>query len=289
MNERIITNLLIERFAYFLQEQEKSKTTIDKYVRDLKKLKNFTGSENLTKLMVISYKDHLLKKSKLYKTSSINSFIVAANQFFEYTGWTDLKIKTFKLQKKIFLSETNELSKKEYKKLLETARQLGKHKIGAIIETICATGIRVSELSAISVQAVRKGYSVVYNKGKERQIIFPRSLQVKLLQYARINNIRTGIIFRTSRHNPIDRTWIWREMKKLCQQAGVDKAKVFPHNLRHLFARTYYSMFKDIVKLSNILGHSNTNTTMIYLRDPYTIHNNQMEQLNLTLQPPIST
>ena len=279
MNRRI-TKVLINEYKIHLYEQEKSAATIAKYLRDLQKLEVFAGGRELTKLLVIEYKEHL-KGSSAYKTSSINSFIVAANRFFEYMEWYDLKIRTFKIQKEAFMPENKELSKGEYKKLVKTAFAQGKNRIGMIVQTICATGIRVSELSAITVSAVKKGVATITNKGKERQILIPRDLQVKLLHYIRKNDIRSGLVFRTSGGNAVDRTWIWREMKKLCVQAEVDKDKVFPHNLRHLFARTFYTLYKDIAKLADMLGHSSIETTRIYLKESFSQHRKQLDQMDL--------
>ena len=174
------------------------------------------------------------------------------------------------------MPENKELTKAEYKKLIETAKEQGKGKIGMLIQTICATGIRVSELSAITVAAVKKGVAAIYNKGKERQILIPRDLQVRLLDYIRKNDIKKGSVFQTSKGKAVDRTWIWREMKKLCEKAGVEKDKVFPHNLRHLFARTFYTLYKDIAKLADILGHSSIETTRIYLKESYVEHQKQL-------------
>lgn len=150
-----------------------------------------------------------------------------------------------------------------------------------IIQTICATGIRVSELSAITITSVKRGMATIYNKGKERQVLIPRDLQVRLLRYIRVEGIKKGMVFQTSRGNAVDRTWIWREMKKLCSDAGIDQDKVFPHNLRHLFARTFYSLYKDIAKLADILGHSSIETTRIYLKESYNEHRKQLENMNL--------
>lgn len=281
--DRRITEELINDYKIYLLEQEKSKSTIAKYLRDLQKLVDYAGDRELTKLQVIEYKEQL-KSSDDYKTSSINSFIVAANRFFEYMEWYDLKIKTIKVQKEAFMPENKELSKDEYKKLVGTAFVQGKTKIGMIVQTICATGIRVSELSAITVSAVKKGVATINNKGKERQILIPRDLQVKLLHYIRKLDIKSGMIFRTSGGKAVDRTWIWREMKKLCEQAGVDKDKVFPHNLRHLFARTFYTLYKDIAKLADMMGHSSIETTRIYLKESFSQHRKQLDRMDLMVE-----
>lgn len=280
---RQITEELLEKYRIYLYEQEKSGATIQKYMCDLKKLMEFAEGRELNKLLVINYKDYL-RNEKEYKTSSINSFLVAINRFFDYMEWYELKVKTFKVQTETFMPENKELSKKEYKRLVKVAMQKGKSRIGMIIQTICATGIRVSELSAITVLAVKRGMATVYNKGKERRILIPRDLQVRLLWYLRINGIKNGLVFQTVSGKAVDRTWIWREMKKLCEDSDVDREKVFPHNLRHLFARTFYSFYKDIAKLSDMLGHSNIETTRIYLKEPYTKYLKHLEKLDLMVE-----
>ena len=278
--ERAITEEMLRNYEAYLQEQEKSKATIKKYMCDLQKIVDFIGEKKLSKLMMIEYKEHL-RIQKAYKTSSINSFLVAANRFFEFMGWYELKVKTFKIQKEAFMPENKELSKEEYRSLVKAALKQGKTKIGLIIQTICATGIRVSELSAISVGAVKKGVATIYSKGKERQILIPRVLQVRLLHYIRKMGIKNGLVFQTSRGNAVDRTWIWREMKKLCEYTGVAQDKVFPHNLRHLFARTFFMLYKDIAKLADMLGHSSIETTRIYLKESFSEHRKQLERLDL--------
>lgn len=277
-----ITKAMLDEYKAYLYEQEKSKATIQKYMCDLKKLVEFVDDKEMSKSLAIQYKEYL-KDNEGYKTSSVNSFLVAANRFFEFMGWYEFRVKTFKLQKEVFMPQSNELSKGEYKQLVETAFGNGKIRIGMIIQTICATVIRVSELSAITVSSVKSGMATIYNKGKERMILIPRDLQVKLLGYTRKQKIKHGIVFKTSKGKAVDRTWIWREMKKLCDIAGVERKKVFPHNLRHLFARTFYSIYKDISKLADILGHSSVETTRIYLKESYIEHQKRIEKLNLII------
>lgn len=275
-----ITSELLEKYENYLYEEEKSPATIQKYMRDLSKLSSFANGREISKQLVIEYKQHLRDAGE-YKTSSINSFLVAANRFFEYMDCYELKVKTFKMQKETFVPETRELSKEEYKKLVRAAEQSGKIRISMIIQTICATGIRVSELPAITVQAVKRGMATIRCKGKERQILIPRELQVRLLRYIRRQGIRRGVVFRTRGGKAVDRTSIWREMKKLCEEARVNSDKVFPHNLRHLFARTFYGMYQDIVKLADMLGHSNIETTRIYLKESYSEHQKQLQNMGL--------
>ncbi len=279
---RKITKEILEKYRAHLFEEEKSAATINKYMCDLKKLQDFAGGRELSKFLVIAYKESLRREGR-YKTSSINSFLVAANRLFEYQGWHDLRIKTFKIQKEIFVPEDRELSKDEYKILVRVAKEEGKERLALILQTICATGIRVSELSSITVAAVRNGVATIYNKGKERQVLLPRHLQAKLLQYMKRVGLERGIVFRTSKGRAVDRTNIWREMKGLCEKAGVNPKKVFPHNLRHLFARSFYQIGRDIAKLADILGHNSIETTRIYLKESYSTYREQLERIELLI------
>lgn len=278
--ERKITEKVLSEYRKYLYEEEKSSATIKKYICDLKKLQNYVEGKELTKALIIEYKEYLRKDGR-YKTSSINSFLVAANRLFEYLGWYDLRVKTFKIQKESFVPENKELSKEEYKKLVRAAKRLGRERIALILQTICATGIRVSELSAITVATVRKGEATIHNKGKERQILLSRDLQIKLIRYMKKQGIRHGAVFQTAAGKAVDRTSIWRDMKKLCKEAEVDEEKVFPHNLRHLFARTFYRIDRDIAKLADILGHSSIDTTRIYLRESGNKCRKQLESMKL--------
>ncbi len=279
---RKITKEILEKYRAHLFEEEKSAATINKYMCDLKKLQDFAGGRELSKFLVIAYKESLRREGR-YKTSSINSFLVAANRLFEYQGWHDLRIKTFKIQKEIFVPEDRELSKDEYKILVRVAKEEGKERLALILQTICATGIRVSELSSITAAAVRNGVATIYNKGKERQVLLPRHLQAKLLQYMKKVGLERGIVFRTSKGRAVDRTNIWREMKGLCEKAGVNPKKVFPHNLRHLFARSFYQIGRDIAKLADILGHNSIETTRIYLKESYSTYREQLERIELLI------
>lgn len=277
---RKITEDLLEQYRRYLYEEEKSEATIQKYMCDLRKLQAYAGEGEINKEMMIQYKEKL-RGDMQYKTSSVNSFLVAANRFFAYMGWHELKVKTYKVQRETFLPEERELTKWEYKRLVQTAEKTGHIRIAMILQTICATGIRVSELQAVTVAAVKRGMAVIYNKGKERKIILPRRLQVKLLYYIRKNGIRQGSVFCTSKGRPVDRTYIWREMKKLCGLAKVNPEKVFPHNLRHLFAKTFYQMNRDIAKLADLLGHSSIETTRIYIKTSMLEYRKQLEKMEL--------
>lgn len=262
---RVITEKLLKRYQEYLYEQEKGSATIQKYIRDLQKLLAFTGGEELTKKRMIEYKEEL-KNCHKYKTSSINSYLVAANRFLEYMGWYDLRVKTFKMQTEAFLPEKRDLTKEEYKRLVKAAEDAGKIRLSLLLQTICATGIRVSELEMITVKAVKSGTANIYNKGKERQVLIPQSLQKKLLYYIQKKGVKRGTVFCTSSGKAMDRSNIWKEMKSICEAARVKKEKVFPHNLRHLFAKIFYGLGKDMGKLADILGHSSIETTRIYIR-----------------------
>lgn len=279
---RVITEKVLSEFKLHLQEEEKSPATIEKYICDLYKLHKFMRGREVTKIRMIEYKEYL-RETGNYKMSSINSFLVAANCLFEYLEWFDLKVKTFKIQQEIFVPENKELTREEYKRLVKMANRKGKRRIALIIQTICATGIRVSELPALTVESVKRGTAVVYNKGKQRQILMPRALQVALLRYIRENQLKRGMVFCSSRGKALDRSYIWREMKSICSDANINKDKVFPHNLRHLFARSFYQMNKDIAKLADMLGHSRIDTTRIYIKASSLEHRRELEALDLVV------
>ncbi len=279
--EIIITKRLIEEYAEYLRMEEKSKNTIDKYVRDIKVLYAFIGEKPVSKELALDYKEHLLEAN--YAVSSINSIIASMNSFFIFIGLEHIKIKVIKEQKQIFCSEEKELTKAEYTRLVNAAAHNDNKRLSLIIETICCTGIRVSELRFITVEAVQKGEAVVCCKGKRRSVFIVKNLRKKLLQYAKEEIIKTGQIFITRNGNSVSRTNIWRDMKKLCQDAKVNPKKVFPHNLRHLFARVFYGIEKDIAKLADILGHSSINTTRIYIISTGSEHRQRMENMRLVI------
>ena len=264
-----------------LKNEEKSENTIDKYIRDVRAFATYVGNAEITKETVISYKNNLLSES--YAARSINSMVASINSLFSFLGWTDLKVKSIKLQRQIYCSEEKELTKAEYMRLINTAKQKGNERLNLLIQTICGTGIRVSELQYITVEAVKCGEAVVSLKGKTRSLFIVRELQKKLLRYAAEQRITPGAIFITRNGKPMSRTNIWREMKSLCEQAGVNPQKVFPHNLRHLFARTFYGIEKDIARLADILGHSSINTTRIYIITTGNEHRQRMENMRLII------
>ena len=281
MKGRILTDKQIAAFAVFLKSEEKSQNTVEKYIRDVRAFLACVGEAEITKEMVIAYKNKLLSEN--YAARSINSMLASLNGLFSFLGWTDLKVKSIKLQRQIYCPEEKELTKAEYMRLVHTAKQKGNERLNLLIQTICGTGIRVSELQYITVEAVKCGEAVVSLKGKTRSVFIVRELQKKLLRYAAEQKIISGSIFITRNGKAMSRTNIWREMKSLCEQAGVNPQKVFPHNLRHLFARTFYGIEKDIAKLADILGHSSINTTRIYIITTSNEHRQRMENMRLII------
>ena len=250
-------------------------------MRDVQAFVVHLNGAEVTKEVVVSYKNKLLSKS--YATRSINSMLASLNSLFLFLGWADLKVKSIRLQRQIYCSEEKELTKAEYMRLVNTAKQKGNERLNLILQTICGTGIRVSELQYITVEAVKCSEAVVSLKGKTRSVFIVKELQKKLLRYAAEQKIHSGCIFITRTGKPISRTNIWREMKGLCEQAGVNPQKVFPHNLRHLFARIFYGIEKDIAKLADILGHSSINTTRIYIISTGDEHRRRMEHMRLII------
>ena len=281
MKGRILTSKAVQSFKKYLREEEKSANTIEKYLRDVRAFAEYLGGAEVTKEAVIAYKSKLLAES--YAVRSINSMLASLNGLFSFLGWTDCRVKSIKLQRQIYCPEEKELTKAEYMRLVNTAKQKGNERLNLILQTICGTGIRVSELQFITVEAIKCGEAIVSLKGKTRSVFLVKELQKKLLRYAAEQGISSGTIFITRTGRPMSRTNIWREMKGLCEQAGVNPQKVFPHNLRHLFARVFYGIEKDIAKLADILGHSSINTTRIYIISTGDEHRRRMEHMRLIL------
>lgn len=281
MKGRILTSEAIQSFKKYLREEEKSENTIEKYIRDILAFMDFAGEDKISKETVIAYKDKLFSES--YAVRSINSMLASLNCLFSFLSWMDCRVKSIKLQRQIYCPEEKELTKAEYMRLVNTAKQKGNERLNLILQTICGTGIRVSELQYITVETVKSGKAVVSLKGKTRTVFIVKELQKKLLRYAAEQGIISGAIFITRTGRPMSRTNIWREMKGLCGQAGVKPQKVFPHNLRHLFARVFYSIEKDIAKLADILGHSSINTTRIYIISTGNEHRRRMENMRLII------
>ena len=265
MKGRFITAKVIAEFKEHLILEERSEITIEKYIRDVKAFSAYTQNAAVTKETVIAYKKHLQEN---YAVRSVNSMLASINSLFAFLGWHDLKVKSLKLQQQVFCPEDKELTKAEYTRLCRSAERKHNERLNLILQTICGTGIRVSELQFITVESVKNGETVVNCKAKTRSVFIVKKLKQKLLRYAAEQNIKSGMIFVTRTGKTISRTNIWREMKALCAEANVDPGKVFPHNLRHLFARVFYGIEKDIAKLADILGHSSINTTRIYIISP---------------------
>ncbi len=280
MKRKIITAKTIAEFKEHLILEERSTATIEKYIRDVKAFSAYMQNAAVTKETVITYKKHLQEN---YAVRSVNSMLASINSLFAFLGWHDLRVKSLKLQQQVFCPEKKELTKAEYTRLCRTAQHKGNKRLNLILQTICGTGIRVSELQYITVEAVKNGEAVVNCKAKTRSVFIVKELKQKLLCYAAEQGIKSGMIFVTRTGKPVSRTNIWREMKALCEEANVNPGKVFPHNLRHLFARVFYGIEKDIAKLADILGHSSINTTRIYIISTGTEHRRRMENMHLIL------
>ena len=249
-------------FRNYLLEEERSAATIEKYGRDvLSFLSWLSDREEISKEVVVGYKQAIIGK---YKTTSANSMLVSVNRFLDFIGKNDCQVKLFKIQRNPFRKKDKELTKEEYNRLILAAKAKSSSRLFLMIQAICSTGIRVSEHRFITREALERGRITIYNKGKERVVFLPKKLKKCLLQYCRQNGIYSGPVFVTKNGTPVNRCNVWAEMKALCKEAGVSPEKVFPHNLRHLFAVTYYRMQKDIVHLADILGHSNIEYTRIY-------------------------
>ena len=273
-----ITEKIIAKFKEYLICEEKSQATVDKYIRDVIFFMNWLNGESVSKAMVLKYKQELTEK---YAPASVNAALSSLNSFFIYNEWYDCKVKALKIQRQIFAERSKELTKSEYERLLTAAKQKKNERLYYLMQTICSSGIRVSELSAITIEAIKNRKANINCKGKMRVVLLPKELCKMLTEYAKEQKITSGPVFITKTGKPLDRSTIWKMMKALCESAGVDREKVFPHNLRHLFARTYYSIQKDIVRLADILGHSSVNTTRIYTMETYDVHLRQIQGLGL--------
>ena len=264
----------IEFFKCELELNEKSEATIKKYVRDIKEFIDYIGNSEIDKEHLIAYKNKLISE---HKPATVNVKIIAINRFLSYIEKDNCKIKLLKIQEQIYANEEKELTIDEYKRLIEVSKS---ERIGLIIKTISSTGIRISELKYITVDAVIRCKAEINLKGKNRIILIPTVLRKLLLDYINDNDIQSGSVFITKTGKPIDRSNIWKEMKRLCVKAHVDKTKVFPHNLRHLFARIFYEEEKDIVRLADVLGHSSINTTRIYTMEAGKKHIEVLERVS---------
>ncbi len=267
----------ITEYEGYLIEEEKSRATIEKYLRDIRAFQGFLCGRTPEKREVIAYKKHI---AQAYAPASVNSMLVSVNCFLKFIGRAECCVKLLKIQRQIFANEKKELSTVEYRRLLAAARDT---RLALVIQTICETGIRVSELQYITVEAVYEGKAVVDCKNKARIIFIPSPLRKVLLQYIKKAGLHAGHVFITKNGKPLSRSNIWREMKALCARANVAADKVFPHNLRHLFARTFYAVERDIVRLADLLGHSSIDTTRIYTRETGTSHICCLERIHRRL------
>lgn len=263
-----------------LRDQERAENTVKQYTNHLRSFSLWLEGRALTKQELIRWKQQM---SEQYSAATVNAMLAAINGFLRFMGWSDMIVKLLKIQKSLFCDEEKELNYQEYEKLVQVANKRGDLRLSLLIQTICATGIRVSELKFITVEAVRKGKTEVFNKGKRRIIFLPEKLRRVLKRYIQKQKIDSGAVFITRTGRPLDRSNIWRSMKNLCLEAGVDSSKVFPHNLRHLFARKFYAQEKDTYRLADILGHTNINTTRIYTMESGWTHAKQINRLDLVL------
>lgn len=272
----------LAQFKEYLISQERSEATIKKYLHDVSVLAEYTRGSFSSKKQLINFKEGLLARG--YAVSSINSMLAAINQFLCFIGRSEWKLHFLKVQRTTFSYKKKELTREEYERMVETAIQQKNEQLAMLLQTICATGIRVSELRGITVEAVRRGHGQILSKGKLRQILLPEELCKSLREYCALKNIRSGCIFITRGGRPLDRSNVWRMMKRIAKLANVKPQKAFPHNLRHLFAYTYYGQYKDIVRLADILGHSSVDTTRIYTSRSGDEQQQQMNDLHLVIR-----
>ena len=279
MKTVILTPRRLAAFRAHLWQEEKSRATVEKYLRDMAQFARFSENRPVSRELAIVWKRHL--ESRGYAVRSINSMLVSLNRLMDFLHLPECKVKTLRIQRQTYRAAEQELSREEYLRLLDAAR--GRRQLRLIIETICATGIRVSELRHFTAEAARQGEVTIHCKSKVRTILIPGRLRKKLLDFARQRGIDSGPLFLARGGKPLDRSTIWRQMKSLCARAGVNPGKVYPHNLRKLFARTFYAMEKDIAKLADILGHSSIETTRIYIMSTGREHLRKLERLGLVI------
>ncbi|PWM51306.1 MAG: integrase [Bacillota bacterium] len=278
MNDHRLTHEQITAYGLYLRREEHAPGTIEKYLRDIRAFAAWTENRPVTQELAAAWKEHLLATG--HSPGTVNSMLAALNSLFRFLDW-NIQVKFLKIQRKLFRDQARELTREEYDLLVSTARASGKERLALLMEAICATGVRVSEVRYLTVEAARAGQADISLKGKIRTILLPGKLCRKLLKYARKNKIASGEIFITRSGKSMSRRQIWAEMKALCRAAGVDPRKVYPHNLRHLFARIFYKSCKDIARLADVLGHSSIETTRIYLVTTGAEHTRQLERLGL--------
>ena len=281
-----ITDEMIDQYGQYLREEERSHATVEKYLRDVRKFREYlclsgrneSNSNGFNKETVLQYKQYL---NEHYKTTSANSMLAAINSFFEYLGCEEYKVKLFRIQRILFSEPERELTEKDYERLVQAAERKRDSRMSMLLQTIGSTGIRISELRFITVESLETGRADIYNKGKSRIALLPVELTRMLKKYCKKAGITRGGIFVTKSGKPMDRSNISKKMKELGREAGVDERKVFPHNFRHLFARTFYRIEKDVVRLMDLLGHSNINTTRIYTAGTDVQPRKQMSRMHL--------
>ena len=279
MNEYKLTSKHIQLYADHLRLEEKGAATIEKYLRDVRAFGFWLDGREISKENTAAWKAHLVEQG--YAPASVNAMLSALNSLLEFLGLGGCRVKFLRVQRRLFRDAGRELTKAEYQRLLDTAHRLGQERLGLLVEAMGATGIRVSEVRYLTVEAARQGKAEISLKGKIRTILLPGKLCRKLLQYAQKQKTASGAIFRTKSGKELGRRQIWAEMKRLCGHAGVNPRKVFPHNLRHLFARTFYRVCRDVAKLADVLGHSSIETTRIYLISTGTEHAGTLARLGL--------
>lgn len=274
-----LTQKQIRAYAHYLQIEEKSGATIEKYLRDVRAFACWLDGREISKELTSEWKAHLVAQG--YASTTVNAMLSALNSLLEFMGLQECRVKFLKIQRRLFRDANRELTKEEYQRLLSAAHQLERERLGLLVETIGATGIRVSEIQYITVEAVQRGKAEIALKGKIRTILLPGKLRRKLLKYAKKQKTTSGAIFRTKSGKELGRRQIWAELKGLCRYAGVEPGKVFPHNLRHLFATVFYRTCRDIAKLADLLGHSSIETTRIYLVASGAEHQREIDRLGL--------
>lgn len=274
----VICEKELEVYRRDMLENERSRATIEKYIRDVRAFCRWNGEKEIDRLRVLEWKEYL---GTCYAVSSANSMLAALNRYFDFRGWEELRAKPFRQQRRIYREAEKDLSREEYTRLVEEAQRQGKERLKLVMQTICATGIRVSELGFITAEAVKAGRAEVSCKNKKRIVFIPGKLRRILKEYMKKRRITDGPVFVTRGKRALNRSNIWAAMKKLCEKAGIDPKKVFPHNLRHLFAKTFYQKGKDLAKLADVLGHSDIETTRIYVMENGREHERLIERLGL--------
>lgn len=279
MEDFKLTAERIAAYGRYLKQEERTPATLEKYLRDVRAFALWLDGRPVTREAVTGWKERLLAERRA--PSTVNAALSALNGLFRFLGWEGCRARFVKVQRRLFRDPARELSRTDYDRLITAARELGRERLALVMETICATGVRVSELRYLTVEAVQRGRAEISLKGKVRVILIPTKLARKLLKYAKKNKTVSGEIFLTGNGKSLSRRQIWAEMKRLCVQAGVEPSRVFPHNLRHLFATAYYRAYRDIAKLADVLGHSSIETTRIYLLTSGAEHQRQLDRLGL--------